>query len=92
MNDADLSHKYEITIINPGTAEILVRGGEFFPERTAARILGASMGGSFLKLHGIYLGFKLELQAGDRRITTFILICLGSRGAKFLAPLRRACR
>ena len=75
------NHKYEITIINPDTAEVLVRGGEFFPERTAARILGASMGGSFLKLRGIYLGFKLELQVADRHVTTSPVCGIGMVGA-----------
>lgn len=61
---------YEITIINPATAEVLVRGGQFFPERTEAQVSGASFGGSFLKLHGIYVGFKLELLSDGRRIIT----------------------
>jgi hypothetical protein len=26
-----LNHTYEITVIDPGAAEVLVRGGEFFP-------------------------------------------------------------
>ncbi len=61
---------YEITIIHPATAEVLVRGGQFFPERTEAQVSGASFGGSFLKLRGIYVGFKLELLSGGRRIIT----------------------
>ena len=65
-----MNSTYEITIINPATAEVLVRGGQFFPERTQAQVSGASLGGSFLKLHGIYVGFKLELLAGDNRIIT----------------------
>src|SRR5712691_13243389 len=64
-----MHHTYEITIIDPGTAEVLVRGGEFFPARTPAYVSGASMGGSFLKFHGIYVGFKMELHTGGRRIT-----------------------
>jgi hypothetical protein len=53
LNVETTHHTYEITIINPNTAEVFVRGGELFPERTVARLAGASMGGSFLKLHGI---------------------------------------
>jgi hypothetical protein len=63
-------HTYEITIINPITAEVLVCGGEQFPVRTVASVAGASIGGSFLKVHGIYVGFKMELQIGKRRIVT----------------------
>jgi hypothetical protein len=63
-------HAYEITVIDPGTAEVLVRGGELFPERTTAQVSGASTGGSFLKMHGIYVGLKIELWTGGRRIVT----------------------
>ena len=65
-----MNHTYEITIINPATAEVMVRGGDFFPERTVAELSGASFGGSFLKLHGIYVGFKMEFRLGDGRIIT----------------------
>jgi hypothetical protein len=41
--------------------EVLVRGGRFFPEYTSVRVAGSSLSGSFLKLHGIYLGFSVEL-------------------------------
>jgi hypothetical protein len=65
-----LHHTYEMTVIDPGTAEVLVRGGAFFPKRILAHLSGASLGGSFLKLHGIYVGFRIELMAGRKRITT----------------------
>ncbi len=52
---------YEITILNGLTGDVLVRGGRFFPERTAARLNGSSCGGSILKWRGIYPGMKLEL-------------------------------
>jgi hypothetical protein len=72
-----MHHKYEITIIDPSTAEVLIRGGEQFPERTVAYLSGASMGGSFLKAHGIYVGFKMELQIGKRRIITSTVRSIG---------------
>ena len=52
---------YEITIICGRDGDILVRGGQFFPEKTPAHLSGASMGGSFLKFRGIYLGLKMEI-------------------------------
>ena len=64
------NHTYELTVINPRTAEVLVRGGKLFPERRMAWVSGASLGGSILKLHGIYVGFALELLADGQRITT----------------------
>ena len=64
-------HTYELTIVNPSIAEVLMRGGTFFAKRTLARVVGASMGGSSsLKIRGIYVGFKIELQIGKTRIVT----------------------
>jgi hypothetical protein len=61
---------YEITVICGRTGEILIRGGRFFPEFTAARLAGSSLGGSFLKLRGIYVGFSLEVHFDKRLIIT----------------------
>ena len=61
---------YEITVICGRTGEILIRGGRFFPEFTAARLAGSSLGGSFLKLRGIYVGFSLEIHFDNRLIIT----------------------
>jgi len=64
-------HTYEITIVSPSIAEVLIRGGTFFAKRTLARVVGASMGGSSsLKIRGIYVGLKIELQIGKTRIVT----------------------
>ena len=52
---------YQITVICGRTGDILVRGGRFFPEFTEARLAGSSLGGSFLKLRGMYVGFNLEI-------------------------------
>src|SRR5947208_16954269 len=61
---------YEITVICGRTGDILVRGGRFFPEFTEARLAGSSLGGSFLKLRGIYVGFNLEIHFDKRLIIT----------------------
>jgi hypothetical protein len=64
---------YEITIINGHEGEVVVRGGQFFPQLTPAHLSGATMGGSFLKLRGIYLGFSMEfLHEGNRIITSSV--------------------
>jgi hypothetical protein len=57
---------YEITIIDGRRGEILVRGGQFFPELTPARLAGATLGGSFCKMRGIYTGFRMEINANSR--------------------------
>jgi len=61
---------YDITVISGKSGEILIRGGRFFPEFTQARLAGSSLGGSFLKLRGIYVGFSLEVHFEQRMIIT----------------------
>jgi hypothetical protein len=52
---------YEITVLNGRTGEVLVRGGEFFAERTPIRLEGSTCGGSILKRRGIYVGLRMEI-------------------------------
>ena len=61
---------YEITIICGRTGDILIRGGHFFPEFAPARLAGSSLGGSFLKVRGIYVGFSLEVHFEKQLIIT----------------------
>jgi len=61
---------YEITVLCGRTGEILIRGGRLFHERTAVQLSGASLGGSFLKMRGIYAGFCMELHIDDTRVIT----------------------
>jgi hypothetical protein len=61
---------YEITVICGRDGEILIRGGQFFPQKTAAQLAGASCGGSFLKMRGVYLGLNMEILHEGRTILT----------------------
>jgi len=61
---------YEIVIITPGTAEVAVQGGAFFGSLTRARLAGSSLGGSFLKLHSIHIGFRMEIVSDGQSIVT----------------------
>jgi hypothetical protein len=61
------------------TAEVLIRGGEMFPEKTPAFILGSSLHRSFLKIRGIYAGYSLSSQ---RRQTNYYFSRLQRRPAK----------
>lgn len=61
---------YDITVIEPFIGDVLVQGGRFFPQPTRARLSGASLGGSFLKLRGIYVGFSLELWCDGETVIT----------------------
>ena len=62
---------YEVTVIDPAEGDVLVRGGELFPRWTPVVLSGATFsGGSLLKLHGIYVGFAMELLHEGRQIVT----------------------
>ena len=65
-----LNNVYDIIVLHPRTAEVLVRGGKFFPEYTPALLAGSSLGGSFLKLRGIYVGFRMEFHRDCEAIVT----------------------
>jgi len=52
---------YEIVLVAAVGAQILVRGGAFFPVFTPARLAGSSLGGAFLKLRSVHVGFRLEI-------------------------------
>jgi hypothetical protein len=61
---------YEIVVIDPQKASVLIRGGAFFAEFTPAHVLGSSLGGGLLKLHGVYAGFQLELRTDALPVIT----------------------
>ena len=61
---------YEITVIDGRGGEVLLRGGRFFPEMTPAHLSGATLGGSFCRMRGIYCGFRMEFASDGRRIVT----------------------
>jgi hypothetical protein len=61
---------YEIILLSSATAVVLVRGGAFFPVFTEARLAGSSLGGSFLKLRSVHVGFRMELSSERGFIVT----------------------
>ena len=61
---------YEITVIDGRNGEILVKGGKYIPDLTEGQLTGATLGGSFCKMRGIYPGFKMEFVANGQRLVT----------------------
>ena len=61
---------YRITILTPHLCEVLVQGGQFFPERTRACLSGSNFGGSCLKVGWVGLGLHMEFHAGGQWIIT----------------------
>jgi hypothetical protein len=61
---------YEIIVLSPSTGDILVCGGAFFPVFVPAQLSGSSLGGSFLKLRSVHVGFRLEFSTDRGFILT----------------------
>lgn len=61
---------YEITILDGSAGDVLVRGGCYFPERTATKLNGSSFGGSFLRRRWICPGMLLEFVPQPVEIVT----------------------
>ena len=78
---------YEIVATETGSADVLVRWGSFFPEFTPARLAGASLGGSFLKLRCVHIGFAIEFAAGVRAIVTSPVRSISIRSADTTAEV-----
>ena len=65
-----LNSTYEIVVVTPGSADVAVRGGVFFPTFARVRVAGCSLGGGFLKRHWIHIGFRMELVFNTQSIVT----------------------
>ena len=61
---------YTIVVLRPGSGEVLVRGGRFFPTFERAVLVGATAGGSLIKVRGIYRGLRMEIVTAGRRVLT----------------------
>ena len=70
LNVRTANSVYELIVLSPVTGNILVRGGAFFPVFMPARLAGSSLGGSFLKLRSVHVGFRLELSTDRGFIIT----------------------
>jgi len=64
------NHLYELFVVSGAEGRVRVRGGNFFPEWREATLAGCSLGGSFLKLRGLYTGFCMELHVDGESIIT----------------------
>lgn len=52
---------------------MLVQGGQFFPQATAAHLSGSGFGGSMLKLAWVGVGLRMEIcQDGQRLVTSSV--------------------
>lgn len=63
------NNTYHVTVIDPETAHVRVRGGDFFRSDTLAQIAGSSLNSS-IKPFGIYIGYSIEFFVHARRVRT----------------------
>ena len=64
-----LNSQYRMVIMHP--PDVCVQGGVFFPEPTAARLVGASrVPGGWLKVGWIGVGLRIELRSRDQYVVT----------------------
>jgi hypothetical protein len=61
---------YQIIVLDPTRGVVRLRGGQFFPDWREAQLAGCSLGGSFLKMRGIYAGFCMELHVDGETVIT----------------------
>jgi hypothetical protein len=61
---------YEITVLEPHTGVLEVRGGKYFRERERVVLAGCSHGGAFLKVGAIHPGFRMEFLRGEQTVVT----------------------
>ena len=62
--------RYLISTIALQDSRVVVTGGKYFPMPREAQFVGATLGGSTVKLGWIGCGFCLELLQNGERITT----------------------
>src|SRR5215510_3014000 len=63
------NNTYHLTVIDPETAQVRVRGGDVFRSDTLAHLAGSTLNSS-IKPFGIYIGYTIEFFAYARRVRT----------------------
>src|SRR5215471_17725821 len=63
------NNTYHVTVIDPETAQVRVRGGESFRSETIAHLAGSSLNSSIKPL-GVCVGYSIEFFMHARRVRT----------------------
>ena len=61
---------YEVIVLSGDTGEVMIRGGQFFPEFRRATVVGSTFGGSCITLRSICVGLCLELRVDRKSFVT----------------------
>lgn len=54
------NNTYEVIVTSPDTGDVMVRGGTIFPQFTAARLAGSTLGGGVMKARAVNVGFRVQ--------------------------------
>lgn len=64
------NHFYSLWVLDPKVGQVLICGGQYFPEYREAYLCGSSWQGCFLKVGWIGVGMCMEMIADGRRIVS----------------------
>jgi len=62
--------QYRVVVLDGLDLDVIVKGGQRFPDATRVRLEGATAGGSLLKIGWIGVGLRVEMSVDGRRIIT----------------------
>ena len=64
------SSVYDVVVLSGNTAEVMIRGGRFFPEFRRATVAASILGGAGVNLGSICVGMHLLLDDGEKPVIT----------------------
>ena len=65
-----LNTTYQLTLLDPWEARVLVQGGTYFAQPTEAVVSGSTFGGSLLKTRWIGCGMRMEIKSEQVNVVT----------------------
>lgn len=65
-----LNSDYEISLLDPESGHVLLKGGKHFLEPVDATVNGSTFGGWMIKLDWLGVGLRMEFSANGKRFVT----------------------
>ena len=86
-----LNSDYELTLIDPASGQVRLKGGKSFASSVEATVSGSTFGGWMIKLGWLGVGLRMEFNTGGQRfVTTPVQSLTVTRGAVHRSPGTRA--
>jgi hypothetical protein len=64
------SSDYRIFLLDPKTGRSIVQGGDYLCEPIEATVTGSTSGGPIIKVGSLDIGYRMEVIANGKRLTT----------------------